>query len=303
MLDANQGVMMPAFSPDGTKLAVVQSGFSADNVIPTAAGVGGATEFIGFLDFNEANAKFGSTFHKLVDGTSAVFNATGHGLAYPTFTPDSKGMAFHAGQLTTGCGGDANHPGRTCDDNTPDDGNLFAMSLTGAPVRMAAANDPPIAAELNASVEPTFNPEPRGGYSWVVFTSMRQWGNQPWPGGTPAGHVNAKRRLWIAAVDPVIGTVDPSHPAIYLEGQEDTPNMRGFWALAACIATPAPGVTSAQCNNGFECCSGFCQNQKCVDVTKVACSGVGGACSAGTDCCNSGAVTCSANVCTATAPR
>ena len=78
---------------------------------------------------------------------------------------------------------------------------------------------------------------------------------------TSSGHVNGTRRLWFVAVDTAIGATDPSHPAIYLEGQEDTPNMRGFFTLAQCTASPSAAADaggtvdgSATCGNGFECC-------------------------------------------------
>ena len=97
---------------------------------------------------------------------------------------------------------------------------------------------------------------------------MRAWGNMGWPvaaGEDVTKTENFKRRLWVAAVDPTVGTVDPSHPAFYLAGQDDTPNMRGFWANAQCIATPAPGQSGGACDQGFECCSGFCTNGTCVE--------------------------------------
>jgi hypothetical protein len=158
---------------------------------------------------------------------------------------------------------------------------------------------------------------------------MRQWGNQPWPaslltqfptcadpaGSTTHTHCNAKRRLWLAAVDTTIGTTDPSHPAIYLEGQEPTdatqwtPNMRGFYTLAPCIPTATPGADGGMmtmadagstrgpppgtpCTAGFECCSGFCQNSMCVEPNSLSCVGLGGMCMSSGDCCNSPAVAC-----------
>ena len=76
--------------------------------------------------------------------------------------------------------------------------------------------------------------------------------------------------LWIAAVDKTKGTVDPSHPAFYVDGQTDKPNMRGFWALSACTATPAAGdTTSGACTAGFECCSGFCVDGRCADPGSI----------------------------------
>jgi hypothetical protein len=322
---------MPAFSPDGTMLAMVESDSPGDrdNVLPNEP------ETIAYLTFNESGASgptFAPMLHPVVDGTSSTFATTGGGLGYPSFTPDSTAIAFHAGHTSTGCTGN-------CDDTVVDDGNLFIVTLgispadggaaaptddggaddgganeagggeggttgagVGTPIRLAAACDPPNPDDDNASVEPTFNPIPRGGYSWAVFTSMRAWGNQPWPSTvTQTGHVNGKRRLWLTPVDTAIGTTDPSHPAIYLEGQEDTPNMRGFFTLAACIATPPAGSSpdAGACTNGFNCCSGFCENGVCVDVNKVACSGLGGPCATAGDCCNSNAVNCTSGTCSA----
>jgi hypothetical protein len=115
-----------------------------------------------------------------------------------------------------------------------------------------------------------------------------------------AGLVNGKRRLWITAVDPTLGTTDPSHPPIYLEGQEDTPNMRGFWAQAACIAIPtgpAAADGGSACTNGFDCCSGFCVNGVCAGVAQLVCAGVGGTCTKTSDCCNANPVSCVNGVC------
>ncbi len=299
-LDPGTGMMMPAFAPDGTKLAVVLAQFAADNVIaeaPNGAAGAGASERIAYLDFNPTGPSFGPTLHTVVDGSVAAFATTGRGLAYPSFSPAGDALAFHSGMYSTGCDPAAATP---CVDTTPDDGNLFVATLAGGtPIRMAAASDPPNAADRNASVEPTFNPEPRGGYSWAVFTSMRRWGNQPWPAEVTASTpVNGKRRLWVTAVDSSIGATDPSHPAIYLEGQEDTPNMRGFWALAACVPTPSIGgelsvdAGNGACTNGFECCSGFCENGTCASVGQVACAGLGGPCLTASDCCNASVVSC-----------
>jgi len=47
-LDPNMGIEMPAFSPDGTKLAVVEAQYYSDNILPNAADPdAGVSEFIG----------------------------------------------------------------------------------------------------------------------------------------------------------------------------------------------------------------------------------------------------------------
>jgi hypothetical protein len=301
-IDAGTTLMQPAFSPDGTKVAVVLAGGNlSDNVIPAAP------ETIEYLDFSMDAGTFAPNMHPLVNATNPVFG-TKQGLAYPSFTPDSTAIAFHAGTSSTGCTG-------SCDDSTYDDGQLwiFPLGSTGNPILMNAATNPPLATDQGVSVEPTFNPIARGGYSWVVFTSMRDWGNALTGTSNASGQrQNIMRRLWVAAVDPTLGTIDPSHPAIYLEGQEDTPNMRGFWALASCTASVSAGGSGddggapdagGACGAGFECCSGFCEQGVCVDVSTVACVGAGGTCVQTSDCCNAGPVQCLGGTCGTEAPK
>jgi hypothetical protein len=346
--------MMPAFAPDGTKLALVITPTAndsfQDNVLAQvpSPNPNGLTESIAYLAFDESAPSFNPTLQPIVDSSNPAFASLGpsgtawNGIAYPSFTPDSKAVAFHIGPYATGCNSfnaGASDPSVACGDFGNDEGALFIATLAAkTPIRMVNADTPPAAAEANSAVEPTFNPVVRGGYSWVVFTSLRQFGNQPWPaevtdaGAAGDGLINAKRRLWVAAVDTVIGTVDPSHPAIYLEGQDPTPNMRAFWTLASCIPTPgapsgggldggvavdagktggdAGGKTAdagapdggSACTSGFQCCSGFCENGQCVDVSTVACVGSGGACATGSDCCNPSVVECAKGACTVKPP-
>jgi len=276
------GVMMPSFSPDGTKLALVEAlGDRRDNVLPTSVR-------IIYLDFDQKTAKFdGANIHEVVKASSLP--AGNDQLGYPTFSPDGKYISYHSGKYSTGC----NDLG--CVDATPDSGELWvsATNGSGAPIRMAKLDDPPLEADHATQREPTFCPVNRGGYSWVVFTSMRDWGN-----ALTGPVINGKRRLWVAAVDQKLGKVDPSHPAFYVEGQNDeTPNMRGFWALAKCIETPKPPETGPACSAGFECCSGFCVDGQCVDKTSLSCVGVGDACSTSRDCCNGALTDCRDGVC------
>jgi hypothetical protein len=276
---ANLGFMMPAFSPDGSKLALVEAGGDLDdNVLPTPS------NRIVYVEFDAKEGKFVPALNEVA--RADAFASGNAGLGYPSFTPDSEWVAFHTGEFSTGC-----HDG--CIDASPDGGELWMANTAGDQlIRLDRLNDPPLAADQYTNREPTFNPEKRGGYSWVVFTSMRNWGNE-----LTGAVTNGKRRLWVAAIDAELGTVDPSHPAFYVEGQEDTPNMRGFWALAACIPTPAPDADGGECTAGFECCSGFCVEGVCTDPTEVACVGSGEACSNAGDCCNSAQFDCIDDTC------
>jgi hypothetical protein len=273
---AGVNLMMPSFSLDGTKLAAVEgSGNLVENVIPDS-------KRIVYMGFDAAGPKFDPVLHEVVNASQ--FAAGNQMLGYPAFTPDNDFIAYHTGKYSTGCNPDG------CGDETPDGGEIWLSPVGGgAPIRLAALNDPPATKDRYANREPTFCPIKRGGYSWMVFTSMRDWGNEL---SVVGANTNAKRRLWVAAIDDEVGTVDPSHPAFYIEGQENTPNMRGFWALSACIQTPPPDTAGEMCKANFECCSGFCVEGKCVDKTTLECSGIGESCEAAGDCCNQALVTC-----------
>lgn len=268
------GLMTPAFSADGKHLVAVE-------------GAGGwyhdlyGGKLVSF-DFDEATRKFSNP--KPLAATS-FFPSGERGIAYPTFSPDAKWIAFHVADYDTGC--DA----QGCGPSSTQVGAIWLQSTGGAPpVRMNALTDSsPNAADHDLSLEPTFNPIERGGYFWVVFSSMRDWGNRIT--GTPD---SGKKRLWVAAIDGAPASKDASHPAFFLEGQEEaTENMRGFWALAACTPTQGGGG----CKAGFECCSGFCDKGQCVDKGSVACKSVGDACVQDSDCCNSQYVHCTGGIC------
>jgi hypothetical protein len=103
--------------------------------------------------------------------------------------------------------------------------------------------------------KPSVSPKILGGYSWALFTSRRLYGNTatdtPWPPegcGIPV--TPPTKKLWVAAIDQswTPGT-DPSHPAIYLPGQElNSGNYRANWVANACAA---PG---ASCTTNDDCC-------------------------------------------------
>jgi hypothetical protein len=276
------GFMTPAFAPGGRLLAAVQGTRNP------------GAWYHNLMDGNLVTVEFdpnSQTFSNKKDlAAASAFPVGQRAIAYPTFSPDSQWIAFHVGDYATGC------DSQGCNDAAAQLGQIWLQNVSGAaPVRLDQLNDSsPLAADHNRTYEPTFNPIERGGYHWVVVTSSRDWGNALT--GTPN---NGKKRLWVAAIDKAGGTTDPSHPAFYLEGQENTTNMRGFWALAACTPTKGGGA----CQAGFECCSGFCDQGVCVDTGTIACKGVGEQCVADADCCNGPQVKCVAGVCKADTPR
>jgi len=268
----------PAFAPDGKHFAAIQSD---TNWVYWTVGK------LAMMTWDDKTTIF-SAPTKLADGASIP--GSNHAIAYPTFTPDSNWIAFHVADYATACNPNG------CDVNTADTGALYLQNVSGAtPIELTTLTNPPDPADGNLAFEPTFNPIERGGYFWVVFTSERKWGNEL------TGTANAgQKRLWVAAIDSKIKTIDPSHPAFFLEGQDaTTANMRGFWALAACTPTKGGGA----CTAGFQCCSGFCDMGKCIDRGGSSCQPLGGSCKDTTDCCNPSSLSCTGGTCEPTGQK
>jgi hypothetical protein len=156
--------------------------------------------------------------------------------------------------------------------------------------------------------EPTVNPQTTGGYSWVVFTSRRMYGNvatiNPWASDPRYSDISTQptpKKLWVSAIsNKPAGGMDPSFPAFYLDGQELLAgNSRGYWVLPAC-SPPSTTLTSAnQCTSQQDCCQTTLSTctldipitaspplQHCVPNSSVTCSKDGAACNTDGDCCN-----------------
>jgi hypothetical protein len=149
---------------------------------------------------------------------------------------------------------------------------------------------------------PAVAPTDVGGYSWVVFTSRRMYGNiaddDPWE-AEPNESCNSgelpTKKLWVAAVDKTwTPGNDPSHPAFYLPGQElEAGNSNGYWVNAQC------GAVGASCETDDDCCGGTGDDQthQCGVVSTAtvpptrkcqaysSCSAAGEDCTTGADCC------------------
>jgi len=253
----------PAFSPDGHRMA-----FNHEDT--------GGGHTLAVMDFNAASR----AFTNLADIAQDASNT----LAWPSFTPDSQWVIYQAG---------SNAAFETDDPNsqvpwagTVATGDLFVVDIATHTVHRldsldgyagAGASYLP-AADPGLNFAPTVLPEAVGGYSWVVFTSHRSYGNTL----ASKDQSDVSGKLWVAAIDlsPTAGK-DPSHPAFYLDGQETTAdNLRGFWVLSPCKSD------GSSCQAG-ECCGGYCNAGVCSS-TPGGCSGEFDKCTTASDCCNSG---------------
>ena len=195
---------------------------------------------------------------------------------FSSFSPDSQWLAFAEQNGGFGIGG-----------HVPSD--LWLTSLDGtqlARLTQAMGGSSQTTTE-NISGSPRFAPLRAGGYSWIVFTSKRDYGNQL--NGT------YQSKLWIAAIDDPPAAAgatmtDPSHPAFFVRGQAlDKSNMRAEFALPPC----KDGGES--CGFGADCCSGQCCDGVCAANAPDSvgcgsqCSALGNKCAAAADCCDSNA--------------
>ncbi len=191
----------------------------------------------------------------------------------------------------------------TCGDYsfTGSTGHLSMIKVaTKEHVVLATLNAGNVAADTERNYEPFALQVTAGGYFWVVFTSIREYGN------TYQGS-NVQKQLWVAAISTTAGPgVDPSHPPFYLPNQSSTRNERGFWALQPCLAD------GTSCTTGDQCCDGFCRPSDpnnpaspkvCSPPMTGTCSQIGEKCTTSADCCDAASgATCIGGFCTQKSP-
>jgi hypothetical protein len=250
---------MPAFSPKGHKLAFVLHTAPKDLAV---------------YEFDLAGGKVTAGPMSLVPaGGDPQLNTICFPSVSPTIATQEIGEAtwivYHRGNpssLDTRFG--------------PGDLYVASADKPGLEIRLEQANGDlyPFAAgnrDRNLNYEPTFAPQPAGGYMWIVFTSRRTYGNRL------TGSSGSVKQLWMAAIDLVVQPgKDPSHPPFWLPGQDpNVLNMRGYWALDPCIQV------GNMCKNDEECCDGAkCENGVCGGPQQ--CADIGELCNGNADCCD-----------------
>ncbi|MDI1482944.1 hypothetical protein [Polyangium sp. y55x31] len=247
----------PAWSGDGQKIAF--------SVRTDGNGLDFTQSTLWVTDVNLAVPSFSNT--KMI-----VPNDAGRPtVTFPTFSPDSKWIAFERSTMARSRGALAE-----IWLTNPDGSVVIPLDNTNGMGHIEAE-------QTTANYEPTFNPFSLGGYFWLVIVSERKYGNTL----TDTNPNTRRKQLWVTAIDanPVAGQ-DPSHPAFWLPGQGlDNQNMRGEWAKSPCKQL------GEGCNAGFDCCDGFCKPDAqsgalvCSDQAE-GCSKLGEACMTAANCCD-----------------
>ncbi|MHB1843897.1 MAG: TolB family protein, partial [Deltaproteobacteria bacterium] len=146
---------------------------------------------------------------------------------YPSVSVDGRLTAFSRSSCTY-----------NCDTN---DGLYVVPTDGGTPVELKVAEGQDLRNRY-----PNFSPFHEGGYQWLAFFSMRDYG---W-----VTKGQGQRQVWITAIDDPAGGIptvasDPSHPGFWLPGQDPTTmNDKAEWATLPCVGQ------GQGCQGDIDCC-------------------------------------------------
>ncbi|MBL8678583.1 MAG: PD40 domain-containing protein [Myxococcales bacterium] len=279
----------PEWSPDGTTVAFIQRSDGNGDVYTR-----GDLALMRTIDSENFLAP--TTLH--VGSSLAMAPETGSADAHPTWTPDSRWIAFAHGEHSYSGDSFSN-----LNDPRPFGGALYIIArVGGGAVRLDRGNGGAMGRD---SYWPTFSPfitreGESGGYYWLAFMSRREYGNAQagTRGARSRGRGGGRLQLWVTAIDleSTPGT-DPSHAAYWIPGQDlETGNFGAYWAPVAC--RPHGEV----CSGDGACCSGRCRpdpmmpsRNTCQPPPAMECRREGQTCGAASDCC--APLSCFANVC------
>ncbi|MBL8682420.1 MAG: PD40 domain-containing protein [Myxococcales bacterium] len=292
LLDANTGAVVtpasgplrngthPAWAPDNSSVVLVVNANDAWNLnvgdlarIPVA----------GDDRFGAAGA--------LHTGASLMGAPEGGAMdAYPTWSPDSRWIAFQHGRGVVASRADAS-------------GALYLVAPAGgAPVRLDRASEgrtpgdafyPNFTPFVTEGMDPSVDGagEFRSVY-WLLFYARRDYGNaQVGTRGT------GRRQIWVSAISTDVRSGrDASAVPYWLPGQEVAQqNASALWAPLACRQS------DADCQDNGECCSGNCFSGRCLPPggspdSGGACRREGQSCGTSADCCDR-SLTCVGSIC------
>lgn len=243
------GATYPSWSPDGKSVAFTSEANNRGDAL-TAGNlsilpVTGADTFGAAQRIHTASSITGMTMD-----------------AYPSWSPDSKWIAFHNGRNARSNDNDAN-------------GALMLIAPTGGtPIQLTKA----VGGTGRSNVFiPNFSPFTTSGYYWLTFLSRQPYGN------SKAGTLTRNnQQVWVTAVkvNPAPGE-DPSEVAYWLPGQDTVQsNISAYWAPRACRQD------AEACTNDSQCCGGVCQNGKCAAPPVNACRTDYQGCGSDAGCCS-----------------
>ncbi len=299
-------MMVPTFSPDGTKLAFIDGDSSAG---------AGWRKGISMFDFDQANKTFKNR-RSLVNTWP-----NGNVMKWPTFESDSRSLIYQATVPADMCCRNSwtkyGFMGPT--NYYEDPARLFSIDTQATPpvpVALTNLNAGERAVDANKSYQATMSPQAAGGYRWVVYTSTRPYGNtfnvasvesdfsNPSSYSPMLNYTDIQSQLWVSAIDDTTsGSTDRSHPGFWLPSQNYAStgangfvNERGFWVLDSCRAN------TNSCDVDEDCCGGLASpktsvcrldtpvsdppTRHCAAAPTVGvCAAQGSACSATSDCC------------------
>ena len=211
--------------------------------------------------------------------------------AWPFFTPDNQGVIF---SMTSDPDFAQAFPGR----DQPSKSELWYVAMDSLQaVRMDNANKGLEEIDKVNNYYPTVMPVAVGGYFWMFWTAVRDYGHKLQgrdPNGLPviAAAEAAKKRIWGAAIQPQAKSAelqdptlkDPSFPGFYIDGQSESGNVRAFAALNPCLQN------GASCKSGLDCCCGYCLQPPGNDTGSCSCevpmcAKINEKCTKDSDCC------------------
>jgi hypothetical protein len=294
-LGANVAALVPSISPDGLHYAFTNG---PGEPVPFGT-VGRSISLMDLAVDASTNTLTFSNRKLLVDN-----GPSGSVTKFVTFMPDPNYVILEEGEgFCTSYDEMLPTWGPTCATGsfTGSTGRLYMVKVaTGEHLELATLNAGNAMIDRQRNYEPFALQVTSGGYFWIVFTSIREYGN------TYQGP-NVQKQLWVAAISTSPGAgVDPSHPPFFLPNQSSTHNERAFWALQPCLAN------GTSCATGDQCCGGFCRPSDpnnpqsppvCSPPMSGSCSNVSEKCTTSSDCCGAAAgVTCIGGFCTQKSP-